>query len=335
MELFNFLGVCTNSQVLKIVLFVNKLLDILFFIVPMGLIVMLSLDLFKNVIAGREDDMKKNLNIVIKRLIMAVALFLVPTITDLALSVVSDVGINTGISYSSCSKLATPQYIQFYEQQEKRKQKEEEEQYLKELAAQDTDSKFKRETMVASASSSSSSSGTTNGQTYNLSDSQLKGIAALCLQEQGSAVGAAAEASLMANRFELYGSSYGTGADGLYNYVVNSGWFKDAASHVQNTSSVTNEVLDAVKDVLVRGHRTLPLYIDEHDCYNCCSLGTCINRGTNNGVAFDVFDRNAYKKDVSILYNTASAKYTFYSFPYEGSDPFGYTSTARLLIKGE
>lgn len=334
MKLFNVLGICTNSQVLKIIMFVNELLDILFFIVPMGLIIMLSLDLFKNVIAGREDDMKKNLNIVIKRLIMAAALFLVPTITDLALDIVSDAGINTGISYASCSKLATKQYIQFYEQQEKIKQKKEEEEYLKELAAQDTDSKFKNSVHTLSEANNGSG-GTTNGQTYNLSDSQLKGLAALCAQEQGSVVGAAAEASLMANRFELYGSEFGTGADGLYNYVVNSGWWAYASTHVQDTSGVTNEILDAVKDVLVRGNRTLPLYIDEHDCYDCCSKGVCIYRGTNNGVEFDVFDRSKYQKDVSTLYNTDSAKYTFYSFPEEGSDPFGYTSTARLLIKGE
>ena len=38
---------------------------------------------------------------------------------------------------------------------------------------------------------------------YTLTDAQLRGIASLCQQEQGTAQGAAAEASLMANHMEL------------------------------------------------------------------------------------------------------------------------------------
>lgn len=52
-----------------------------------------------------------------------------------------------------------------------------------------------------------------------MSDQQLKQITALALHEQGTTKGAAAEASLMANRFEMYGSKYGTGSAGLVNYV--------------------------------------------------------------------------------------------------------------------
>ena len=56
---------------------------------------------------------------------------------------------------------------------------------------------------------------------YTFSEKELKGIAKVCEREQGSAVGAAAEASLMANRFELYKNSSGTGSQ-LYNYIKRS-----------------------------------------------------------------------------------------------------------------
>lgn len=57
---------------------------------------------------------------------------------------------------------------------------------------------------------------------YNLSNDQLKRIARLCQQEQGTVKGAKAEASLMANQLETSKArqkKYGTGANGLYRWV--------------------------------------------------------------------------------------------------------------------
>ncbi len=57
---------------------------------------------------------------------------------------------------------------------------------------------------------------------YELTDHQLTGLAAVAFSEQGTLRGAAAEASLMANLFELHekGSYKGaTGGTGLFNYV--------------------------------------------------------------------------------------------------------------------
>ena len=50
------------------------------FIVPIVLIILGSIDLLKAVIAGKEEDIKKNQGILIKRAIAALILFLVPTI---------------------------------------------------------------------------------------------------------------------------------------------------------------------------------------------------------------------------------------------------------------
>lgn len=167
--------------------------------------------------------------------------------------------------------------------------------------------------------------GTGNFTKYDdLTEEQIKAIANLCKQEQGTLKGAAAEASLIANRFELYGSSFGTGSTGLYNYVRNSGWFANAASHM-DSGSATAEYIEVVKGVLVNGKRTLPGYVDEH-----VTLGTkWITSATNDGASINVMDRSAYVKNKTIIQQSSavgSGKFTFYCFPDTNSDPFGYIS---------
>lgn len=84
---------CGGADILRIIKFVFMMLDVVLFIVPMGLVVMIMVDLGKSVMAGKEDDMKKNMNIIIKRLIYCVALFLVPTIVNFAIGLVSNLGV--------------------------------------------------------------------------------------------------------------------------------------------------------------------------------------------------------------------------------------------------
>ena len=43
---------------------------------------------------------------------------------------------------------------------------------------------------------------------------------------------------------------------------------------IEITHAIINmEIVDAVKTVLVLGKRTLPLYVNEHDCIDCGSAG--------------------------------------------------------------
>ena len=155
---------------------------------------------------------------------------------------------------------------------------------------------------------------------YALSEDQLRGLARLCQQEQGSVDGAKAEASLMANLFEKRGSSYGSGANGLYNYVRNSGWFARASYWMSQTGSLDGSILEGVRSVLINGNRTLPTYVDEHDW-----IGD-ISSATNNGVAINPSNRSQYQQDVTVIRNVYGSTYTFYCFPASNSDPFGYTS---------
>lgn len=95
---------CGPSAFLKILVLVKDLLELLKFLVPMLLIVMLSLDFFKAVIAGREDDMKKNLNIAIKRLLFAAFIFLVPEVVNISMSLLGDAGVNFAVCYDELDR---------------------------------------------------------------------------------------------------------------------------------------------------------------------------------------------------------------------------------------
>ena len=64
----------------SLVSLVKFALNIIQWVVPIILIVLGTLDLVKAVIAGKEDDIKKNQQTLIKRIIAAVIVFLVPVI---------------------------------------------------------------------------------------------------------------------------------------------------------------------------------------------------------------------------------------------------------------
>lgn len=148
---------------------------------------------------------------------------------------------------------------------------------------------------------------------YNLSHTELTKIARLCVQEQGNK-GAPYEASLMCNLYELNGAKY----NGLYMYVRTCGWFYKAAYYMDN-GSANSSVIEAIENVINNGHRLLPRYIDEHDCFSDISWVK------NNGKEFDKTDRSKYIPNVTVIKNKMGSLYTFYCFPTSSSDPFGYT----------
>ena len=165
--------------------------------------------------------------------------------------------------------------------------------------------------------------GTGSFTKYNLSNTQLKEIANLCNQEQGDPEGCAAEASLIANKFEIQGGEFNskTGGDGLYEYVKNVGWWAHTPGqlgkppyNVMEVGESTEEEVQAVRAVLESGYRTLPKHINEHDC-----LSDLINAPSR---------REDFISGVTVLENTYSSTYTFYCFPTDHSDPFGYTDPA-------
>ena len=154
---------------------------------------------------------------------------------------------------------------------------------------------------------------------YKLTEKQIRGIANIVLHEQGSIAGWYAEASQIANRTDIRGDQYATGENAVK--TVTSGWYaKGKARYNAGTSNKT--VIAIVKRVFCDGYRTLPRYIDEHDCMSDIST-------VKNGKVGVKHTKSKWKMHTTIVKNKMGSTYTFYSFPggYKtGVDPFGYTS---------
>lgn len=69
-------------------------ITILQILIPIGLLIFGAIDLGKAVIAGKEDEMKKAQGTLIKRVIYAVAVFLLFTIITLVMNVVAGSGVD-------------------------------------------------------------------------------------------------------------------------------------------------------------------------------------------------------------------------------------------------
>lgn len=70
--------------------------------VPIILVIMGSLDLFKGITSGKEDEMKKGRQMFIKRLVIGAIIFLVVIIVKLIISVVADTGVDNMIDCIDC-----------------------------------------------------------------------------------------------------------------------------------------------------------------------------------------------------------------------------------------
>ena len=102
-------------------MFAKELLRIIFFAIPIGLIVLISFDLAKNVISGKVDDMQKNLNVALKRVVMAVIVFFIPSIVGFAINGLG----NNDIGYFNCITNANKDKIAEQEEFEKMQKEEE------------------------------------------------------------------------------------------------------------------------------------------------------------------------------------------------------------------
>ena len=67
----------------SIVMIVRFILNIIQWVVPIILIVLGTIDLVKAVIAGKDDDIKKHQQTLIKRIIAAVIVFLIPMLVSI------------------------------------------------------------------------------------------------------------------------------------------------------------------------------------------------------------------------------------------------------------
>jgi hypothetical protein len=135
----------------------------------------------------------------------------------------------------------------------------------------------------------------------------------------------------MANLAEANGNQPPSG-DNLWNYVGNGGWFTGGTAGRINGShdmNVDSKYLDAARDVLMRGNRTLPTQILEHDCIKC---GAGVDHAYNDeSHSVDIIDDySQWKSGVTVLVQDSGGlhgSWIFYGWmggePGVG-DPMGY-----------
>lgn len=81
-------NVCSDATVLQVMGIVRLIMNVICIVIPIVLIIIGSFDLFKAVTAAKEDKIKESQKILIKRIIAAVIVFLVPTIVTVLMNLI-------------------------------------------------------------------------------------------------------------------------------------------------------------------------------------------------------------------------------------------------------
>lgn len=115
MYMFAIANPCETSSVLRTIHFILEIIKIVMILVPIGLVIMISVDFAKNIISS-EEEMEKNKKLAIKRLIMCIFLFLVPTIVKTTFNTLFDSDIM--VNYTQCIANARTDAILRFEEQE-------------------------------------------------------------------------------------------------------------------------------------------------------------------------------------------------------------------------
>ena len=181
-------------------------------------------------------------------------------------------------------------------------------------------------------SSTSSGGANISFPVYNLDEAQLKGVANILQNEQSGIKGRYAEASLMANLLDAKDESRAT-ASALEEYLTKppgKNWFAHGRKRYNEgkagEANIEDTALKAAIDIFNNGKRTMPRYINEHDCFSDIS-------STNPEI--DKKNKSAYVPNVTKVKNKYGSTWTFYSFPDNKADPFGYTSEELRSKWGE
>lgn len=347
------LSVCDVPEVIKVLKIVRMVIVIIIIAVPIILIVSSMLDYTHAV--NNPDELGDTHKRIIRKVVAALLVFLVPTFISIVVKLVDP----TANTYVGCLNNATSENITaMYKNGMKERMDaaeksadiasyNEAKNYLNNIEDEELKEKYKKkldklkETIDAknpvNPNTTPKSGGIVSGDKHNVSDDDIKWITKVCVCEQGSNIdGIKAEASLIVNRYELYGDS----SSSIKTYVIKSKWFACAGAE----RSITNDQISAVKDVIVNGNRVFPPYVDEHDCINCNSSNKCSNGSlgdicsiTNNGRSItnmsDLKNRSRYVSGKTVIHNVYGGDYTFYSFPCSSCDPFGYTSQGYNIYK--
>lgn len=119
---------CENPDVLSVIYFIEKILNVAFIIIPIGLILFITIDLVKTILNGNNDkNVKDNNRIIVKRLILAIAIFFIPTIVTLLTNLMSNAGIEFATEYKKCMNVTKERIDEARKKQEEEDKKWQEE----------------------------------------------------------------------------------------------------------------------------------------------------------------------------------------------------------------
>ena len=118
------MSVCTNSSILKVIYFLKIIVIIIKIAVPIILVVLAMIDLFKAVIASDDKEKQKAVKLLIKRVIYSLLIFFVPTIVNTLMITIGNIGESE--NFTDCLENATIENINKYQAEEEKKKQEEE-----------------------------------------------------------------------------------------------------------------------------------------------------------------------------------------------------------------
>ena len=101
------LAVCTDPNLLQVVLIAKKIIQILEIVGPLGVVLYASIDVVKAVTSKDQSSIKKQLDMIPKRLLAMAILFFVPMLVDITMSIADN-----EFEYSACFKNATQENIE-------------------------------------------------------------------------------------------------------------------------------------------------------------------------------------------------------------------------------
>ncbi len=112
------LEACENATILRIIYFGYIILQLVFTLLPIGLIVMLLVDFSKAVVMANDDKALKSTKIVTKRIIYAIIVFAIPWIVNVLMTILSSSGLAVGEDYMTCINNARSGDFSYYDKLE-------------------------------------------------------------------------------------------------------------------------------------------------------------------------------------------------------------------------
>lgn len=128
---------CSSASVLATILFIKKIIKILSIIVPAILVLLISIDIGKAVIANSDEDIKKAQSIAIRRIIAGVVIFFIPIIVNASFKLLDNT--NANLTATKCYNNATDENVEKLakEEQERSNKKRQEIKKAQEKANKD------------------------------------------------------------------------------------------------------------------------------------------------------------------------------------------------------